>query len=58
LNKTLRKDKLKRIKSLNKEEIENENGEGEKKNNQAILEMIVNHNSLKKLLYKKLKRVV
>ncbi len=44
--------------SLNKEEIEKEEVEGEKKNNQAMLEMVVNYTSLKKLLYEKLNRVV
>ncbi|MCF6348831.1 MAG: DNA primase [Flavobacteriaceae bacterium] len=43
--------------SLNKEEIEGEVKE-EKENNQAMLEMVVNYTSLKKLLYEKLNRVV
>jgi DNA primase len=44
--------------SLNKKEIEEEDTEGEKDNNQAMLEMVVNYTSLKKLLYEKLNRVV
>ncbi len=44
--------------SLNKEEIEEEEVKGEREDNQAMLEMVVNYTSLKKLLYEKLNRVV